>query len=241
MKSNFSRSSLKPFVARLATAAALAAVIALGLALTPQTGRANHDDDDEDVRIQIGYRVAPVPLNLRGRNRELVGLGSYIMNAASDCNSCHTMNPGVEFSANHNPHLLGQLPAQVNPKVYLGGGEDFGALDPQGLSAHIITRNLTPDKTGRPEGGATFAEFVNRVRNGVDEDHWHPTCSGALNAHCVPAPFDGTRLQIMPWPTYSKMSDHDLRAMYEYLSAIPCLEGDPGNPDGADTHGTRCR
>jgi hypothetical protein len=45
----------------------------------------------------------------------------------------------------------------------------------------------------------------------------------------------------MPWPTYSKMSDRDLRAIYEYLSAIPCLEGDPGNPAGSDTHGQRCQ
>ena len=26
------------------------------------------------------------------------------------------------------------------------------------------------------------------------------------------------------------MTDHDLRAIYEYLSAIPCLEGGPGEP-----------
>ena len=44
----------------------------------------------------------------------------------------------------------------------------------------------------------------------------------------------------MPWPIYANMNDHDLRAIYEYLSAIPCLEGDPGNPAGADTHGHRC-
>ena len=28
-------------------------------------------------------------------------------------------------------------------------------------------------------------------------------------------------LQVMPWPTYRNMSDHDLRAVYEYLRAIP--------------------
>ena len=161
------------------------------------------------------------------------------MNAASDCNSCHTLNPVAEFSPGANPYL-GQHPAKVNPAVYLGGGQDFGTLDPQGLSAHIVTRNLTPDKTGRPEGGATFSEFVDHIRHGTDTDHWHPNCTGALNAHCVPFPFDGTRLQIMPWPTYAKMSEHDLHAIYEYLSAIPCLEGDPGNPAGSDTNGHRC-
>jgi len=43
--------------------------------------------------------------------------------------------------------------------------------------------------------------------------------------HCVPPPFDGTRLQIMPWPAYQSLTDHDLRAIYEYLSAIPCIAG----------------
>jgi hypothetical protein len=34
----------------------------------------------------------------------------------------------------------------------------------------------------------------------------------------------------MPWPIYRNMTDHDLRAIYEYLSAIPCVEGGPGEP-----------
>src|SRR5215471_6007299 len=34
--------------------------------------------------------------------------------------------------------------------------------------------------------------------------------------------------------------EDDLRAIYEYLSTIPCLEGDPGNPNGSDTHFRRC-
>jgi hypothetical protein len=35
-------------------------------------------------------------------------------------------------------------------------------------------------------------------------------------------------LQVMPWPVYGKMSDRDLRAIYEYLRAIPSL---PDNPN----------
>lgn len=116
-----------------------------------------------------------------------------------------------------------------NPKTYLGGGRDFGPLIPG--SAHIISRNLTPDKTGVPEGGASFEEFVNSVRNGIDADHLHPTCTGAPNAGCIPPPFDGSLLQIMPWPGFSKLTNHDLRAIYEYLSAVPCVQGNyPGEP-----------
>jgi hypothetical protein len=86
---------------------------------------------------------------------------------------------------------------------------------------------LTPDKTGRPEGGHTFSEFVQIIRNGTDFDHIHPTCAGAPNGTCLPAPFDGSLLQIMPWPIYKNMSYRDLRAIYEYLSSIPCIEGPP--------------
>ena len=28
----------------------------------------------------------------------------------------------------------------------------------------------------------------------------------------------------MPWPMFHNMTDHQLTAIYEYLSAIPCLE-----------------
>jgi hypothetical protein len=37
-------------------------------------------------------------------------------------------------------------------------------------------------------------------------------------------------LQVMPWPAYRHMTDQDLQAIYEYLSAVPCVEGGPGVP-----------
>jgi len=238
---------LNHFGKSTATVATLAALVLGGLLTTSGLVRAfdrDHEEheEDQDARSRRGLEIAPVPLNLHGKSRALVGLGSYIMNAASDCNSCHTLNPMAEFVPGANPYLLAQNPAKVNPAVYLGGGSDFGTLDPDGKSAHIISRNLTPDKTGRPEGGANYAEFREHIRNGTDTDNWHPTCTeGSLGPHCVPPPFDGTKLQVMPWPTYKNMTDLDLRAIYTYLSAIPCLEGDPGNPAGSDTGGHRCK
>ncbi len=93
---------------------------------------------------------------------------------------------------------------------------------------HIISRNLTPDSTGLPEGGNSLATFIQIMRTGLDTDHVHPTCTGAPNGNCIPAPFDGDLLQIMPWPTFQNMTDDDLTAIYTYLSTIPCLEGRPG-------------
>ena len=37
----------------------------------------------------------------------------------------------------------------------------------------------------------------------------------------------GPPLQVMPWPSFGKQTEHDLRAIYEYLSAIPALANNP--------------
>src|SRR6266852_1228385 len=214
-------------------AGAIAVFTAIVLAATLSSSRpVRATDDDNNHReseVRIGFEIAPVPLNLEGKNRELVGLGSYIVNAQADCNGCHSAGPATEFLPGGNPYF-GQ-PEKINAATYLGGGRDFGPFPGPGPFPHIFSRNLTPDKNGRPEGGHSFAEFVQIIRTGVDMDHRHPTCIGAPTGSCLPPPFDGTRLQIMPWPIYQHMTDHDLRAIYEYLSAIPCIDTIvPGQP-----------
>ena len=38
----------------------------------------------------------------------------------------------------------------------------------------------------------------------------------------------------MPWPVFSRMTDHQIEAIYEYLSAIPCIDNTFSTPpDGA--------
>jgi hypothetical protein len=196
---------------------------------------------DEATEVEIGLRISPVPLNLAGKNLNLVGLGSYIVNAVSDCNSCHNggQPPNFNYAAGGNPYF-GQ-PQKTDPTVYMSGGQDFGpAVPPATPGAYagpdIISRNLTPDRAGLPEGGHTLAQFKQIIRTGIDLDHLHPTCTQVTPTpeplNCIPAPVDGNLLQVMPWPTFSHMTDHDLDAIYEYLSAIPCIEGpaDPTNP-----------
>jgi hypothetical protein len=108
----------------------------------------------------------------------------------------------------------------------------------------MIARNLTPDKTGLPAGGHTLSEFLQMMTSGRDYDNLHPTCTPGQLAQiqaggtpvCIPtSPGNtpvGSLLQIMPWPTFSKMTQYDLQAIYTYLSAIPCIEGptDPTDP-----------
>ena len=216
------------FVKPAAIVAVSAAILLAGMLSSFRRVKAQDDGNDSDSRIQQGFAIAPVHLNLEGKNLALVGLGSYIVNATVPCNECHGAGPAnSQFLPGGNPYF-GQ-PKAINQATYLGGGRDFGALVPG--SAHIISRNLTPDRTGLPEGGRTFADFVHIMRTGVDLDNLHPTCpSGVVNTGCIPAPFRGDLLQVMPWPGLQNLTDHDLRAIYEYLSAIPCVAGPPA-PD----------
>jgi hypothetical protein len=213
---------MKPrtYAQTLAAGAAVAVIVLAGVLISPRVLASEDGDEDRDPRIERGFQISPVPLNMNGKHRALVGIGSYIVNAQGDCNGCHT-NP--EFANGGDPYF-GE-PKHVNSAGFLGGGVDFGAFGP--TSPDIVSRNLTPDKTGRPEGGRPFSEFLHIMRTGEDLDHLHPSCSATVTTNCLPPPFDGSRLQIMPWVTYQSMTDHDLRAIYEYLSAIPCVAGPP--------------
>jgi hypothetical protein len=219
--------------------ATFTAVVVAGLLIGSSPGRAdnsngnhngNGNDANEDAQIQIGLAIAPVTLNFIGKNHDLVGLGSYIVNAQADCNGCHTKDPATEYVGNPAlfapPSTTVHQRKQVNAATYLGGGQDFGPFPAPTSPLHIYTRNLTPDVTGKAEGGHSLSEFIQIMRHGTDFDHIHPTCppNTAQTASCVPYPFDGSLLQIMPWPAFKDMTDRQLQAIYEYLSAIPCID-----------------
>jgi hypothetical protein len=205
-------------------AALLAALILSGATLSPTLAKGGDQGIDADT-VRRGFDIAPVPLNRKGKDRDLVGLGSYLVNAVASCNDCHSAGPAVEFAPGGNPYFKGSPPTVVNQSVYLGGGHNFGALVPG--TPEIVSRNLTPDRTGRPVGGLTLAQFEHILRTGEDLDHLHPNCSATVTANCFPAalPFNGDLLQIMPWPILQNLTHRDVRAIYEYLSAIPCIAG----------------
>lgn len=171
---------------RLSSSTVGAIVVVLALAAVPSTdARA-----DSESRIKRGFEISPVPLNLKGKNRGLVGLGSYIVNTGG-CNDCHT-NPS--YLPGGDP-FAGE-PEAINAARYLAGGQHFGPF---------VSANLTPDATGRP-AGLTLQEFISLMRTGHDPD----AAPGAL-------------LQVMPWPAFGKKVDADLKAIYEYLRAIPSI------------------
>ena len=168
-------------------------------------GAAQQGNEGES-EIQRGYAIAPVPLDLAGKNRSLVGLGSYLVNGPADCTGCHTgpTPPGL-FLPGGSP-FMGQTEL-INTARYLGGGNAFGPF---------ISRNLTPDRNGLP-AGLTFEQFEQVIRFGTDFK--------AIPPH---VPSNPGLLQVMPWPAHRNSTDRHLRAIYEYLSAIPCIEGGPG-------------
>lgn len=169
---------------------------ALGLIATAQA-RA-------DSIVQKGLQISPVPLDLRKKNRDLVGSGSYIVNGPGGCNDCHT-SPAYEQGGDP---FLGQ-PKRINSDRYMGGGRVFfPAPYPVALNGCVVSRNLTP-QDGKP-AGLTLAQFVDVMRTGKD-----PQDSN------VPPRL----LRVMPWPAHQEMTDRDLRAIYEFLTAIPSIPG----------------
>jgi len=230
--------SAKRFVTSAGTVAGLAGLIISGaLLVSPRVQADDEHSNSDEFRIKVGLEIAPVHLTYDQHNRKLVGLGSYIVNAGSDCNGCHS-DPATRWVPGHNPYQrLGFFtpPEQENLSKYLGGGRNFGKIGPVApppavnVPPDIISRNLTPDDSGLPEQGASFGEFVENMTKGIDHDHLHPNCNGTtITTNCFNPPFDGDKLQVMPWFAYQKWTERDLLAVYEYLKAIPCIAS-PGH------------
>lgn len=182
-----------------ALSALLVAASASSWADEDRRGNEGHDLDSRLREIRVGYDIAPVSLNTQGKNRLLIGLGSYIVNAQGSCNDCHT-HPN--FAPGGDP-FRGQSEV-INTDQYLTGGRLFGPFK---------SKNLTPNEFGRP-AGLTFQQFKQLLRTGRDPDELGPNGLPRI-------------LQVMPWPVIGKMTDLDLRAIYEYLRAIPSR---PDNP-----------
>jgi hypothetical protein len=142
--------------------------------------------------VEQGLAIAPVKLNMNGLDRSLVGLGSYVVNAQGGCADCHSC---PTYAEGGNP-FKGE-PLKFQSAGYLAGGVAFGPF---------LSRNLTPNKFGKP-AGLSPDQFKTAMKTGRDFKKLHPDISNLL--------------QVMPWPAYGQMLDEDLAAIYQYLKAIP--------------------
>jgi hypothetical protein len=115
-------------------------------------------DTTERERIEKGLVITPVPVDLTGKDRDLVGLGSYIVNAQGGCIDCHSNPP---YAPGGNP-FLGE-PKQINVEGFLRGGMAFGTAPYQ-----FFSPSLRPNAQGLP-AGLSREEFIALMRTGLDE------------------------------------------------------------------------
>jgi hypothetical protein len=135
------------------------------------TGSAAFAKEVDSKRMRRGFEISPVPLDLHDKNSALVGLGSYIVNAQSGCNECHTY---PSYAPGGDP-FQGQ-PEKVNTAQYLAGGRIFGPF---------VSANITPDNTGKP-AGLTLQDFRILLRTGHN-----PLESIAIPLQVMPWPVFG--------------------------------------------------
>lgn len=139
---------------------------------------------------------------------ELVLHGEYLVNVIG-CHDCHT------------PKMMGPQGPQPDPDRLLMGHPAEDALapyDPSTTKGWVLfnmhntavvgpwgtsfAANLTSDDTGI--GTWTEAQFFKAIREGKYKG------------------LDGSRplLPPMPWPSYARMPDEDLRAIFSYLKTV---------------------
>ena len=149
------------FRASLGAMTFLTVALLSGNALSDSRNGRDQNDDDRNShergfdnmavqQVKRGFDIVPsgVFLNLAGKNRSLVGLGSYIVNTSA-CVDCHTHPSYI------SDPFLGQ-PELINYAQYMTGGRQFGPF---------TAPNLTPDASGKP-AGLTLSQFIQTMRTG---------------------------------------------------------------------------
>lgn len=148
-----------------------------------------------------GLSISPVAVNMTGLTSaqlEMVGEGSYLVNALGDCAGCHGSSP----------------------TSFLGGGcatPDSGAPACSGITFAtpgftVTSANLTPGTMVLTE-----TQFIEAMRTGADF-HSGAGADGGLSAETM---------LVMPWMNYRWMSDYDLQSIFAYLQAIPAVSNTP--------------
>jgi len=138
-------------------AAAIAAAVPLVTLLLGSHSAHAQVHGQSQSEIQIGFAISPVPLDLRGKNVALVGLGSYIVNAQAGCNECHVGS------------------TLKNLGLYLAGGSDGPNLTPDanGLPGGLTLQQFfNVMRNGvDPEGNPVVEPMPVRVyKNMTDRD-----------------------------------------------------------------------
>jgi cytochrome c553 len=143
--------------------------------------------------------------------------GGYLV-LAGGCNDCHTPfkmgahgpEPDMSRMLSGHPHdlVLPPPPKPEGPWIWFGAASNTAFAGPWGVS---YTANLTPDpETGL--GSWDADTFVRAIRTGKHK--------GAGREILPP----------MPWPSMSKLTDEDLRAIFAYLQTVPAIRNQVPEP-----------
>src|SRR5689334_15620041 len=184
-------------------ATVLTASLAMAVVAAQQQGGGRQDEGSSDeARIRIGFAYAHDQGIRLNLKRRNPALVGLGSYLVNAVGGCNDCHTAPPYTK--DPYAFVGAPKQINVACYLAGGTSFGP--------GIVSRDITPFEGGKP-AGLTFAQFKHVIRTGEDPDN------------------PGHVLEVMPWPVYQTMSDSDLRAIYEYLSAIPAIPantcGDP--------------
>lgn len=152
-------------------------------------------------------------------NGASVERGRYLV-TISGCHDCHTPKVfGPKGPELDQSRLLSGHPASEKVPSYpadLIAPQKWGAVTSNGFTAWAgpwgisFSSNLTPAASGI--GGWTEDVFIKTIRTGK---------------HL------GTGRDIlppMPWPSFAKMKDEDLKAIFAYLKSLPAVENIPPQP-----------
>jgi hypothetical protein len=176
-------------------AVALVIVVAV-LACNSSSGTSNNKE---------GISELPQPVS----KDSIVKRGEYLVTIMG-CNDCHSpkiwtpQGPQIDSSRMLSGHPSNMAVAEGDPKTL----KDWVSFNHSmtvsyGPWGNSFAANLTSDETGI--GNWTEEQFFKAIREGKYKG------------------MDNTRplLPPMPWPTYAKASDEDLKAIFAYLKSTP--------------------
>jgi mono/diheme cytochrome c family protein len=145
--------------------------------------------------------------------KDLIKRGEYLVTTIG-CTDCHSPKKMGEKGPEEIPELAlsgyqqgTELP-KLDPQVLQNGwmlmnNEFTAAVGPWGVS---FSANITSSETGI--GNWSLAQFKTAIRKGKFK--------GMENGRDLLPP--------MPWFNYAKLSDEDLKAMYQYLQSTPPVD-----------------
>jgi len=149
---------------------------------------------------------------------EVIAAGERLVHNM-DCNVCHSpkvfgpQGPRVDASRLLSGHRADEAVGPIPEGVL--GPTGWGGLFSNGMTAWAgpwgvsFGSNLTPDtKTGI--GNWTAETFIESMRTGTHIDQGRPF--------------------LPPMPTYSQLTDDELRAIFAYLQSIPPVENEVPEP-----------